>query len=273
MTGYTNAVILMEELETQSLQMAKLLEEKSELVRIMSHDISNISMAIDISLAKVIKRGVLQEEDMATLTKAKKSSEQLSVILRNVQKLEISQIRGVVLEEVDINEVFKSSAEHFKDQMDAKNISLIIQNDLPLHVKATAEKSSLELGVLSNLLNNAIKFSNEGANITLGAHQTENGAVVITVEDQGRGMSPEDRKNLFVKKLRKSTLGTKGEIGTGLGLGIVNTYVRLYGGEISAHQNYPMGTIFKIALPSTTQFPLGPLRPSSDKSVKTTALN
>jgi signal transduction histidine kinase len=247
-TGYQNAVILMEELETQSLKMEKLLEEKSELVRIMSHDISNLSLAIGFSLEKILKKENLSNEDKVILTEAKKSSLQLSIILKNVQQLEVSQIKGIHLEAVNLNDIFNSMEEHFKNQLLAKNVSLIIQNNLPAHISPMAEKSSLEFGVFSNLINNAIKFSTEGSTVTLEAFHEKNRAIVV-IKDQGTGISQEDRKILFTKKLRKSTLGTKGEMGTGLGLGIVSTYIRLYNGEVSAHQNFPTGTIIKISLP------------------------
>jgi signal transduction histidine kinase len=242
----------MEELETQSLKMEKLLEEKSELVRIMSHDISNLSLAIGFSLEKILKKENLNNEDKVILTEAKKSSLQLSIILKNVQQLEVSQIKGIHLEAVNLNDLFNSMKEHFKNQLLAKNVSLIIQNNLPDHVRPMAEKSSLEFGVFSNLINNAIKFSTEGSVVTLEAFHERNKAIVV-IKDQGIGISQEERKTLFTKKLRKSTLGTKGEMGTGLGLGIVSTYIRLYNGEISAHQNLPTGTIIKISLPALDQ--------------------
>lgn len=248
MSGYTSAVALMEELESQSMQLSKLLEEKSELLRIMSHDISNVSVVVDLSLAKVLKSETLQDEDRAIISKAMKGSDRLRSILRDMQKLEIAHIRGVALEGVDVNQTFMSVEEYFRDQLALKGIHLVIQNTLPFGTLATAEKTSLEVNVMSNLLSNALKFSNAGSQINLETY-LENGDVVITVTDFGVGMSPEELKNLFNKKLRKSTVGTSGEVGTGFGLGIVNTYVQLYGGKISAGQNFPKGTCVKISLP------------------------
>lgn len=248
LTGYTSAVLLMEELETQSLQLTKLLDEKSELLRIMSHDISNIAAVIDMSLVQVLRKTNLPEEDRQIITKAKKSSDRLCDLLRNVQKLEVAHLRGVTLGSVNIDEVFSACEDYFSDQLKAKNITWVVQNNLPPLVQITAERSSLEVSVLANLIGNAIKFSNEGSFISLLAG-LENGRVVISVADNGKGMSPEERKNLFVKKIRKSTVGTHGEVGTGLGLGIVNTYVQSYGGTIAVEPNFPTGTIIKITLP------------------------
>lgn len=248
LNGYTSAVLMMEEFETQSLQLSNLLNEKSELLRIMSHDISNSAALIDMSLKKVLKKDYLHEDDKKTLATAKRSSERLCQILRSVQKLEVAHLKGVCLEAVDIDQVFSSVLEKFRENLELKSIRLVLQNNLPATVKASAERSSLEESVLSNLISNAIKFSNSGSVIRLEADiEAEN--VVIYVSDEGRGMSAEDQAKILSRKLRHSTIGTSGEVGTGFGLGIVCTYVQLYGGKISVEGNYPKGTIFKIYLP------------------------
>jgi signal transduction histidine kinase len=248
LSGYTNAILLMEELESQSLQLSKLLDEKSELLRIMSHDISNIASTIDMSLTQVLNRENLQEEDQFTILKTKQSSDRLKNILKNIQKLELAHVRGVALGPIDMDEIFEDTRNNFKEQLHLKNMTLTIANHLPHDTKAYAERVSFEENVLSNLVSNAIKFSNEGSNIHIESDLLD-GQVVISISDEGLGISPEKRRDLFTQKLRKSTLGTSGEIGSGFGLGIVNTYIKLYNGKISAHQNFPKGTIIKISLP------------------------
>lgn len=80
----------------------------------------------------------------------------------------------------------------------------------------------------------------------------------ISVSDEGVGLSEEERMNLFNKEIRSSHLGTKGEMGTGFGLGIVKNYVDLYGGKIWVSQNFPKGTVFKVELPAYESRPAHP---------------
>lgn len=248
--GHKNSIKLLSELENQSIQLSKLIEEKSELLRIMSHDISNSASLVDMTLRRVLKSESLNAHDRSGVEKAKKMSEQLCEILRNVQRLEVSRLKGVNVAPVDLDLVFKILGEKFRERLASKNIKLFLQNNLPLGVRVLAELSSLEASVLSNLMTNAIKFSNRDSSIILDASMDDDLAL-ISIIDEGVGILPEHRVKLFEQKIRPSTPGTSGEEGTGFGLGIVNTYVQLYGGKISVEGNYPNGAIFKIHLPIT----------------------
>ncbi|MDD4976981.1 MAG: sensor histidine kinase, partial [Bacteriovorax sp.] len=126
--------------------------------------------------------------------------------------------------------------------------------------------------VLGNLISNAIKFSKEGSLIILEAKMFKD-KVLITIADQGIGLSPDERKNISTKKIRFSSTGTKGELGTGFGLGIVSTYVNQYGGKISASQNSPMGTIFTIELTASMPQIMDGLSQDQDKIVEPTHIN
>jgi signal transduction histidine kinase len=247
LTGYSNAVLLMEELESQSIQLSKALEEKSELLRIMSHDISNSVTIIDYNLTVILKRESLREEDQRNLKKAKASAGHLIDILKNVQRLEVAQIKGVSLSPIEIEESFSAVREQFQHKLSAKNIELIVQNYLPAGTKILVEKTSFELNVLANLLSNAIKFSDAGSKIYMIADLADNHAVV-SIKDCGMGITEEEKKTLFTKKIRKSAIGTQGEKGTGLGLGIVKYYTELYNGLVTVGNNEPKGTIFNLYL-------------------------
>lgn len=245
--GYSSAVTMMEELESKSIQLTQLLNDKSELLRIMSHDISNGVTVIDFNVNAILKKGNLPEAERALLNRVKASAEHLNEILKNVQRLEVAQIRGVSLEPVNVELSMMAVKNNFQQSLDSKNIELIVENNLPAGIDVIAEKSSLELNVLGNLVSNAIKFSNPGSRIYLKTH-LENDQAVLSVIDEGRGIKPEEMKNIFNKNIRTSTTGTLGEKGTGLGLGIVNYYSQLYQGHVTVESNFPKGTVFKIYL-------------------------
>lgn len=246
-TGDASTVELITDLENQSIELSKVIDEKSQLLRIVSHDIANQISIIDYYLKKTMRNEELSVEDQKYLSIAKNSSNKLYNILKNVQNIEVTSIRGIDIVPVDIEKIFMSIEEDFQTQLMHKKLTLKCRNEVSQDVSVLAEAASLETNVLGNLMTNAIKFSPEGATIELAAKLVE-GKVIITVSDQGMGIPFEERQSLFTKKLRNSSVGTMGEVGTGFGLGIVLNYVKLFNGRISVELNVPHGSVFVIEL-------------------------
>jgi signal transduction histidine kinase len=243
----TSTVELITDLENQSIELSKVIDQKSQLLRILSHDISNQITIIDYYLKKTMRNEELSEEDHKYLSIAKNSSNKLYNILKNVQNLEITSLRGIDIVPVYIEKIFMSVEYDFQTQLEHKKITLKCRNELNSNVYVLAEASSLETNVLGNLMTNAIKFSPEGSTIELKARLVGE-KVLITVSDQGMGIPFEERRSLFTKKIRNSSVGTSGEMGTGFGLGIVSQYVKLFNGRISVESNIPHGSVFVVEL-------------------------
>ena len=86
--------------------------------------------------------------------------------------------------------------------------------------------------VIRNLITNAVKYSPEGGEVTVGAsHEPDKERVVVEVRDRGMGISPENLDMLFSSFVRIRRPETEGIRGTGLGLGIVKGLVSLIGGR------------------------------------------
>jgi two-component system phosphate regulon sensor histidine kinase PhoR len=106
--------------------------------------------------------------------------------------------------------------------------------------------------VFDNLLDNAVKYSSAKGTIRLGADRRD-GSIVLSVSDQGIGISPEDLPRIFerfyrVDKARSRELG-----GTGLGLSIVKHIAQLHGGGVEAESELGKGTTIRAILPVVTQ--------------------
>jgi signal transduction histidine kinase len=113
------------------------------------------------------------------------------------------------------------------------------------HIQAVVDPKLVE-AILSNLLSNALKYSPEGGNVVCQLVQ-QGGTIILSVKDEGIGISKEDQRHLFDAFYRGFNV-TKIQ-GTGLGLSIVKQFVELHGGAISIESEVDKGTTFTIILP------------------------
>jgi len=102
--------------------------------------------------------------------------------------------------------------------------------------------------VIDNLIGNAVKFSPPGTSVFVSLSLSPD-AVVVTVRDEGPGLSEEDQKNLFNPFQRLSARPTGGETSTGLGLAIVKKIVEAHNGHIEVESTPGKGAAFRFSLP------------------------
>ncbi len=102
--------------------------------------------------------------------------------------------------------------------------------------------------VIRNLIDNAIKYTPEGGTVRITAEEHEE-KIMLSVQDNGIGMAEKQISGLFMLNKGKSTKGTAGEGGTGLGLHLVHELVKKVGGQIKVASKLDSGTRFDIQLP------------------------
>ncbi len=128
--------------------------------------------------------------------------------------------------------------------------------------KMTGDETRIKQ-MLFNLLSNAFKYSQAGQTITLGAHESEAGDIVLLVEDQGPGIPSEEQAAIFAKfykgRNQEALRGKSGQrSGTGLGLSIVKSFIELHGGEVRLTSEAGKGTRFECVFqrhnPTLQQF-------------------
>ncbi|MFC0040626.1 PAS domain S-box protein [Actinomadura rayongensis] len=102
--------------------------------------------------------------------------------------------------------------------------------------------------VLGQILENAFKYSPGGGEVVVGARRTDSGGVVITVDDQGIGIPPDDLERVFERFVQGEAGDRRRFGGIGLGLYIVRQLTRAQGGEISAHTRPGGGTRMRLVL-------------------------
>ena len=174
------------------------------------------------------------------------SSDTLLSLVNNLldsAKIESGKIE-LFNEDLDLNDLVKSSVESYVLSATQKNINL--EMDLDSSLPTLNLDSSKMTQVLNNLISNGLKYTPEGGNVSV--HTSFSGEVVrLVVADTGRGVADENKDSIFDKyKRMKKDDATKG---TGLGLTISQGIVNAHGGKIWVEDNEPNGSRFIVELP------------------------
>ena len=123
-----------------------------------------------------------------------------------------------------------------------------LENKTPKNINVKADSLMLR-SIVQNLVTNAIKYTQQGGMVSINA-ETDAQMVCVFVEDSGVGMSSEMKDKLFTKTNGSSLSGTNNEIGTGLGLLLVNDFVTQHGGTVDVESTIGSGTTFKFTIPA-----------------------
>lgn len=233
-------------------ELDELLKFKSRIIAIASHDsktpLSSITIASKAINNELEKENPNHDEMVFYNDIIAQSTRNHSEFLNNM--LDIAkfdhgdvEIHKVKVEPTELFEVLKLNHQFY---LKAKNITLSMNSSLSADEKLYIDKDKM-MSVLNNLVQNSIKFSEKGGVIKLNFERAEN-MHLIQVEDSGVGISDEKKKRLF-DVFSKSSKGTKGETGTGLGLWISKLFTNLQGGTISFESRVDEGTIFTISIP------------------------
>jgi|GEM_PF-6789645 len=232
--------------EAREKQLADSNEAKTKLFSIIAHDlrapVGNLQ-----GLLSMMEDGVLDGEALKEhLPEISSKVSTLSTTIDNLLSWTYSQIEGIEanLAVLDLYTEVNSIVDLLLTASSDKHVSLI--NNVSRKSFITADRNHLET-ILRNLLSNAIKFSNKGGAVIISTEQ-EQGKTLLSIADNGVGMTKEKMENLFVKNDSKvSTMGTDGEKGTGLGLIICKELAAKNGANIWAEANEPNGTVFKVS--------------------------
>ena len=127
----------------------------------------------------------------------------------------------------------------------------VVKIDVPAELMLTTDEVALA-AVLENLLDNAVKYSQQVVDVELSARPGRKGQVVIEVRDRGIGIERADLRRVFERFYRAPNEDVRSRRGTGLGLFVVSTLVRSLGGKVTAESaGAGQGTTMRVVLPST----------------------
>ena len=175
-------------------------------------------------------------------------SNRLIHLVENVLSVSKMNAGGEVLKKVDVNEVIKRIIPMFTEQYKTRKFVQKLNSSLP---QARLDEDKFQQ-ILTNLIDNAAKYSTDGKTVTISTELSEN-FVEIKITDEGVGIKQEDFDKVFKKFSRLENHLTSTTQGNGLGLYITKQLVENMGGQISFTSEINKGTTFRVLMPVYNQ--------------------
>jgi signal transduction histidine kinase/DNA-binding response OmpR family regulator len=200
----------------------------------------------------------------AVMSKNKNSLDQkeLGLIRRNANRL-----LALINQLLDLSKIEAKSMELFLKQGELHRFIGILTASFDSLAESKGIQFSKHIGLLdaqiwydedklekiiSNLLFNAFKFTPSGGVVVFSIDQVAD-MIRMEVRDTGKGISPEEKQYVFAPYYQSGNVADSNELGTGLGLSLVNELVKLHGGEIMLDSAINKGTSIRISLPTSME--------------------
>ncbi len=259
-TNYRQALIIEEqkqeleqanaELQDQARELQESNETKDKFFSIIAHDLKSPFNSV-VGFADLLA-DQLQEKNYDGMKKyvghIQQSAQLAMDLLNNLMEWARSQTGRIAFapENHNLQTLVNDSVAFFTDT--AKNKSIIITNDVPQPQGVFVDKPMIS-NILHNLISNAIKFTPSGGTIVIKSKKLD-GEVLISVSDNGIGMSQNMLNDLFSIDKNIGRRGTDGEPSTGLGLQLCKEFAEKHNGNIWAESTEGKGTTFFVSLPA-----------------------
>jgi len=223
-----------------------LLTELKEMTDNIAHDlkspITRIRGAAEVTLTT--GKSITEFESLAasTVEECDRLLEMINTMLL-ISKTEAG-VDKLKFEEVDVARVVRDACELFQPSAEDKNIGL--HCDTPERISFYGDVSILQR-MLSNLLDNSIKYTQPGGEVKVVVAENEKHGVLISVSDTGIGVTAPELPRIFERFYRGDR--SRSQTGTGLGLSLARAIARAHGGDITVTSAPGQGSTFTVSLP------------------------
>jgi heavy metal sensor kinase len=220
-------------------------EDKRRLVADASHELRTPLAVMRSELDVSLREDALGSEARAVLESAREEVDRMTRIVENLltlARVDEGRLR-VMRRPIDLNEVLTGAVEPLRGVADAGGVELARSDG---EVAASGDPELLRQ-VVSNLVDNAIKYGGEGGRVEVAAWSRD-GESGVTVADSGPGIPAEARERVFDRFYRMDAARGR-EGGSGLGLAICEEIVRAHGGRIWV-ESVETGSAFSFAVPA-----------------------
>ena len=223
----------------------ELSQRQNNFLLSVTHELKTPIAANKLYLQTIQKRKLDDAQREELLTKAIRENERLEKLIDNILHAARVENRAMqpIKEEIEVAHFLQSLCQQFRKRYPDAKIELTEMEKI-----ATKFDVFMIETVLNNLIDNAIKYSTDLAQITISA-RIENNELIISVLDKGLGISEDEQKHIFSKFYRVGNEEIRTQKGSGLGLFISHEFVKLHNGSIGYKPNKDKGSIFYFKLP------------------------
>jgi len=227
--------------------LRRALRTRDEVLAVVSHDLLNPVSTIYSTAGFLLDLELPRDKAREHLVAIKRSARRMNRLIQDL--LDVARMEGgrlpVSVETFSLADVVEEAVRIHEARGKEKSVELTTR--LPEEeVTLSADRDRI-LQVLSNLLDNALRFSPPEREVEVGGRMVDRRQVVLWVSDQGPGISPEDQARLFDRFWQVKRRDRKG--GAGLGLSIVKGLVEAHGGRVWVESREGKGATFFFSLP------------------------
>jgi signal transduction histidine kinase len=237
-------------------QLKELDRMKSEVVRMMSHDLRNPIQAamvnIDLLREEIVEAG-MNKDTIQYISKIEKQLERMNHITKGILDLEQIRTGSKIRDIYNIRDCIEKAVDEIEEYAKEKEIRIHIQ---PLSTEEYEFKGDFRQfqRAIVNLLENAIKFTPINGHVFIEIEKYKD--IFITIRDTGIGIPEETLPHIFDEFYRGNQPGVEHVSGSGLGLSLVKSVVDNHKGSITVESSVNKGTTFVIKIPSVNTFPV-----------------
>lgn len=234
-------------IQTLARDLEYLKKERNEFLASISHELRTPLTYVK-GYADIARRPNIKEEEREKyLTIIYEEAEHMQKLVKELFELAKMDQHSFHIHQSSTNlcSFLRKVYEKMHPAFQAKNMSLIYHCDENITVHIDQKRFEQ---VMMNLLDNALKYSEQGSTVSIDV-RTEKKNIVIIVSDEGRGIPEEDLPHIFERFYRVDKSRSRASGGTGLGLAIAKEIIEAHGGSIYADSIYGKGTKMMITLP------------------------
>lgn len=245
--------ILIAEQNAREKEEAALLAQNEQLranmLRSISHDLRTPLTSISGNASTLISGGDTLDESTRQQIYTDIYSESMWLIemvenLLYATRIEDGRMQLNISVEI-LDDIVQEAVRHTKRTHPKRNIIVDMYDEI-IPVMADA---NLIVQVIVNLMDNAVKYSDEDSDVTVSVHRENAYAVVISVSDHGTGISDEEKEKVFDMFYTGGSRSSDSRRSLGLGLALCRSIITSHGGTISVSDNILNGTVVSFTLP------------------------
>ena len=229
-------------------RLKQLERQREEFVANVSHELRT-PLSLIKGYVETLMDGARDNPEVAErfLKIIERNANRLDLLIQDlltISSLESGRVK-LDLQPVRLRALVERVFSHLQTKAEIKNVALV--NEMP-ELIATGDANRLDQ-VLSNLVDNAIKYGRAEGCLVVGGNALAGGAIEVFVRDDGPGIPPESLERVFERFYRVDKARSRDQGGTGLGLSIVKHIVQAHGGEVRCQSEPGKGATFFFTLP------------------------